>query len=64
MKVSKRDKGIGEDVRRRVKEDYCPKWTVFLFYIKLRRYQLSLTSVLVILSFGRRKVKFQVILIQ
>ena len=45
MKVSKRDKGIGEDVRRSVQEDYCPKWTVFLFYIKLRRYQLYLTSV-------------------
>ena len=45
MKVSKRDKCIGEDVRKRLKEDYCPRWTVFLLYIRLRRYQLYLTSV-------------------
>ena len=57
MKVSKRDKCIGEDVRRSVQEDYCTRWTVFLFYIRLRQYQLYLTSVFSYLIIQQKKGK-------
>ena len=56
MKVPKKDKCIGKDVRR-VPENYCPRWTVFLFYIRLRRYQIYLKSVFSYLIIQQKKGK-------